>query len=197
MDQTIIFIGVSAVCTVSMLFMVYFGKRQTYREEEVLNSVQANEKQKQCLEKFDEPVNKTRKVDDLHLLKNVSSEHIQLLVQDEIFTIKQLRDKIRTKQDARSYSKKLGIYKNLVEDWVRLGGFSKLHGITQEYIDLLKLNGINTIMDLQNQDPNVLYYQCVRTHNRNAPTLGMIKHWIRASKNINHSLIDNKISVSS
>ncbi len=131
------------------------------------------------------------------LSRRRSSENIQLLINEEIYSIKQLRNRIRTQQDAISYSKKLGIYKNLVEDWVRLGEFSKLHGITQEYIDLLKLNGINTIMDLQNQDPNVLYYQCVRTHNRNAPTLGMIKHWIRASKNINHSLIDNKISVSS
>ncbi len=121
---------------------------------------------------------------DLYLLKNVSDEHIELLEEDQIYSIEQLRKKITTQQDANTFSEKLGIYKSLVDDWVRLGEFSRLHGITQVYIDLLEKNGVKTVRDLQNQDPIILYdkFRNMTDNTDPLPTMGMIKRWIRVSK---------------
>ncbi len=121
---------------------------------------------------------------DLNLLKNVSEQHIELLHKEQIYNIEQLRMKISTNQDSTILSGKLRIYNSLIEDWIRLGEFSRLHGITQDYIDLLEKDGIKTIKDLHNRDPDILYKELreMTDISKPVPTVGMLSHWIRASK---------------
>ena len=177
MDQnTILVIGTFSISITSILLIINLGTKQ------------AKKKRSENI-KTNQPVIVDVKeqnifvISDLHLLKKISDENIELLNKEKIYRIEGLRKKIITKQDTDLYSKKLGIYKSLVEDWVRLGEFSILHGITQEYIDLLERNGIKSTLDLFDQDPEILYNQLIQSNSINQlPTLGMIKHWIRVSK---------------
>ena len=177
MDQnTILIIGTFSISISSTLLIIYLGTKQA-------------KKKKSGIVKTNQPVNVDEKeqtifeISDLHLLKKISEENIESLNEEKIYRIEELRKKIITKQDTDLYSKKLGIYKSLVEDWVRLGEYSTLHGITQEYIDLLEMNGIKSTLDLYDKDPEILYKQLMQSDSINqSPTLGMLKHWIRTSK---------------
>lgn len=176
--------GILIVSAISVLLLISFYKNYSKRER--LNKLKTSSE----VVKANYPVNvevkdqSLYKISDLHLLKKVSDEQLALLYEEKIYNIEDLRERIISRQDAVAYSKKLGIYKSLVEDWVRLGEFSILQGITQEYIDLFEMNGIKTITDLVDQDPEILYNKLKhKTDSTNSvPTLGMINHWIRVSK---------------
>lgn len=180
MDQNLVIALVLSISTLLAFFLISYTNKQPKKK-----SINALNQKK---------LDKTRERDiieetfiqhgDLYLLKNVSDEHIELLEEDQIYSIEQLRKKITTQQDANTFSEKLGIYKSLVDDWVRLGEFSRLHGITQDYIDLLEKNGVKTVRDLQNQDPIILYdkFRNMTDNTDPLPTMGMIKRWIRVSK---------------
>lgn len=172
-QNTILIIGTFSISITSAILLLYVGARVRERSEIV---------------KANHPVNIEVKdqnliqISDLHLLKKVSDEHIELLYEEQIYSIEGLREKLISKQDTDSFSKKLGLYQSLVYDWVRLGEFSILDGITQEYIDLLEIIGIETIMDLVDQDPEIVYYQLRQvTDSITLPTLGMIIRWVRVS----------------
>lgn len=177
MDQnTILIIGTFSISISSTLLIIYLGTKQAKKKKSGIvktnQPVIVDEKEQTIFE-----------ISDLHLLKKISEENIESLNEEKIYRIEELRKKIITKQDTDLYSKKLGIYKSLVEDWVRLGEFSTLHGITQEYIDLLEMNGIKSTLDLYDKDPEILYKQLMQSDSINqSPTLGMLKHWIRTSK---------------
>jgi len=177
MDQnTILIIGTFSISISSTLLIIYLGTKQAKKKK--LGIVKTNQPVI-----IDEKEQTIFEISDLHLLKKISEENIESLNEEKIYRIEELRKKIITKQDTDLYSKKLGIYKSLVEDWVRLGEYSTLHGITQEYIDLLEMNGIKSTLDLYDKDPEILYKQLMQSDSINqSPTLGMLKHWIRTSK---------------
>ena len=156
MDQnTILIIGTFSISISSTLLIIYLGTKQAKKKKSGIvktnQPVIVDEKEQTIFE-----------ISDLHLLKKISEENIESLNEEKIYRIEELRKKIITKQDTDLYSKKLGIYKSLVEDWVRLGEFSTLHGITQEYIDLLEMNGIKSTLGLYDKDPEILYKQLDR-----------------------------------
>jgi len=177
MDQnTILIIGKFSISITITLLIIYLGTKQAKKKRSGIvktnQPVIVDEKEQTIFE-----------ISDLHLLKKISDENIESLNEEKIYRIEELRKKIITKKDTDLYSKKLGIYKSLVEDWVRLGEFSTLHGVTQEYIDLLEMNGIKSTLDLFDKDPEVFYKQLMQSDSINqSPTLGMLKHWIRTSK---------------
>jgi hypothetical protein len=133
---------------------------------------------------------KSNTKNDLYLLDKISDTHIKILNNEKIFRIEQLKEKIQTQQDTLDYSHKLNVYKTLVENWVRLGEFSKLSGITQDYIDILNMVGIKSVLDLKNQDPEALFDNLKRINTQKPlPTLGMLRHWYRKST----LLIENQL----
>lgn len=119
--------------------------------------------------------------EDLFLLEKISQTHIKALNDEKIYRIEQLQEKIKNLEDTVTYSNKLNVYNSLVDNWVRLGGFSGLFGITQDYIDILEMVGIKTIEDLKNHDPEVIYKKLQKLNDieKPIPTLGMLKHWHR------------------
>jgi hypothetical protein len=123
------------------------------------------------------------KKEDLFLLDKISEMQIKILNDEKIFRIEQFQKRIQTQEDAFTYSNKLNVYKDLVDNWVRLGDFSRLKGITQVYIDILEMVGIESIEDLKNNDPELIYGKLENlSHIKNPiPTLGMLKYWHRNS----------------
>ena len=181
MDQNLIIAqGVFTIFVLLVLLLISYGKKQSKRIR--INAL--NQKNLDKTRERDAIEESFIQLCDLYLLKNVSDGHIELLEEEQIYTIEQLRTKITSEQDAAIFSEKLGIYRSLVDDWVRLGEFSRLYGITQDYIDLLEKIGVKTLMDLQNQDPVILYdkFRSNADSSDQLPTLGMIKRWIRVSR---------------
>ena len=124
---------------------------------------------------------------DLKYLKKVTQDQMQRIISEEIYSIQDLRKKIKSKKEIEDFSERIGAYKRLVNDWINLGEFSKLTGITQEYIDLFTSVNIKSLEDLSNKNPERLYelLKNEKTNDPNRiPTIGMISHWIRIAKKI-------------
>lgn len=124
---------------------------------------------------------------DLKYLKNVSQDQMHKIITEEIYSIKNLREKIRSKKEIEDFSERIGAYKKLVNEWINLGEFSKLTGITQEYIDIFATVNIKSLEDLSKQTPEKLYelLKHEKTIDPNSiPTIGMLSHWIRITKKI-------------
>ena len=123
---------------------------------------------------------------DLPYLKNISIDELNLLLQEKISNIEDLKNKINTDKDVLELSEKLGIRRKLVEEWITLGEFSNLHGMTSEYIMLLKNAGITNVKDLSNRDPGHLWRKLAESNPdaKSLPSLGMIRYWVRNSEKI-------------
>jgi hypothetical protein len=176
MDQnTVIVIGITVATTIFVSLFLFFGTRAANRE------LALYKQQNDTLSKK----SPTEIQSDLELLKNISEQQIELLRAEDINSIKQLREKIVTQQDTNVYSVKLGVYRKYVEEWVRLGEFSQLHGITQNHIDLLERVGIKSVRDLSQQTPEILYRLLIESSNGDwnvIPSLGILSRWIRISR---------------
>ena len=123
---------------------------------------------------------------NLHYLKNVSKEELDLLLQEKISNIKDLQNEIKTENDLSEFSEKLGVRKKLVEEWVTLGEFSSLFGMNEDYIKLLNKVGIMSLEDLRSESPSALLKKLSENNNDavSMPSLGLIKFWVRNSNKI-------------
>jgi hypothetical protein len=139
-------------------------------------------------------LNNTAKT-DLKYLKNVSQDQMNKIISEKIYSIKDLREKIKTKKEIDEFSEKIGVYRRIINEWIILGEFSKLTGINQEYINLFSEVNINTLNDLSEYEPEDLYELLKKENINNIPTIGMLSHWIRISKKVSEDrinlLIDN------
>ncbi|MFC1803601.1 DUF4332 domain-containing protein [Thermoproteota archaeon] len=176
MDQNaVIIIGIFIGSTIFVSLSIFFSTRAAEKELS---------KNKQRIESIPEK-SPIETHSDLELLKNISDQHIELLRAENISSIKQLREKIITKQDTNTYSVKLGVYRKYVEEWVRLGEFSRLNGITQDHINLFERVGVKSVRDLSQQTPEVLHRLLIESSDGNwnvLPTLGILSRWIRISR---------------
>jgi len=133
---------------------------------------------------------------NLFSLKEVNSNYINSLNSIDIYSIKELRYKAHTKEEIEVISKKTGIRKKLLDEWVRLGEFSRIQGIRQEHINLFEKVDINTVHELKKMDPEELYMQLLHLKKQgmidsDIPTIGMISRWIRVSQKTPDRILNN------
>ncbi len=170
-----IVVGVFVLSTLVVLMLLYFETKSAQKEREKdeikIQQTRIDEKQYKNIEQES----------DLDYLKNISSKEIKILQLEEIKTIMEFKARINTEDDIMDYSTKLGIHKRLVEDWVRLGAFSRLRGMNQDYLNLLEKAGITTLSDLSGQEAFDLLDRIkqVSEFEVNLPSTGMLSYWIR------------------
>ncbi|TFH18059.1 DUF4332 domain-containing protein [Candidatus Bathyarchaeota archaeon] len=173
-----IVVGVFVISTLVVLMLLYFETKSAQKERE-----QDEIKIRQT--RIDETqYNNIEQESDLEYLKNISSKEIKILQLEEIRNIMEFKARINTEDDIMDYSIKLGIHKRLVEDWVRLGEFSRLRGMTQDYLNLLEKAGITSLSDLSDQEAFDLLDRIkqVSEFEVNLLSIGMLSYWIRNAK---------------
>jgi hypothetical protein len=171
-------------------FFIYFRENQKKQrsissvgvKEEIVVSISTDEKKTNTSK-----VELVRENHNLYLLKGVNSNYIDMLNSINIFSINQLRDKLKTVDEIEEISKRTGIREKLIDEWVRLGEFSRIQGIRQEHINLFEKIGVKTIHELKKCDPEELYLKLFDLKKRGIinseiPTFGMISRWVRLSK---------------
>jgi hypothetical protein len=126
---------------------------------------------------------------NLYILKEANSDYINRLNSINIFSIKELRNKANTGENIEILSDKTGIRKRLLDEWVRLGEFSRIQGIRQEHINLFEKVGIKTVHELKEMNAEELYLLINNLKKKgiidsDIPTIGMISRWIRLSRDI-------------
>ncbi len=82
---------------------------------------------------------------------------------------------------------KTGISSLLVLKWVNMADLMRIHGIGEEYSELLERAGVDTVKELRNRNPENLYDALVKTNAtrklvRRLPTLSEVEAWIKEAK---------------
>ena len=92
-----------------------------------------------------------------------------------------------TKQGRKELAKKTGISETIILEWVNMADLFRIKGIGEEYSELLKEAGVNTVVELARRNPENLQETLVGVNDtkklvRRPPTLNQTKDWIEQAK---------------
>lgn len=92
-----------------------------------------------------------------------------------------------TKQGRKELSGKTGISETIILEWVNMADLFRIKGIGEEYSELLKEAGVNTVVELARRNPENLQKTLVGVNDaknlvRRPPTLNQTKDWIEQAK---------------
>lgn len=141
------------------------------------------------IEKTMEEIRMIKQYRDISDIKGVSPINVKKLNSINIFTVSQLLKAGETFEGVLRINKRTGIYSKKIDEWVRLGDFSRIQGITQNHIDLLGAAKVSRVRDLSHQIPQELHIKLMELNKgnlycENTPTLGMVTRWIRIASSI-------------
>ena len=139
------------------------------------------------IEKTMEEIRMIKQYHDISSIKGVSPINVKKLNSINIFTVSQLLEAGETFEGVLTINKRTGIYSKKIDEWVRLGDFSRIQGITQNHIELLGAANVFRVKDLAQKIPQELHLKLVELNNDSkfcldTPTLGMVTRWIRIAK---------------
>ena len=94
-----------------------------------------------------------------------------------------------TKQGRKELSEKTRISETIILEWVNMADLFRIKGIGEEYSDLLKEAGVNTVVELARRNPENLQKALVGVNRakklvRRTPTLSQTKDWIEQAKTL-------------
>jgi predicted flap endonuclease-1-like 5' DNA nuclease len=106
-----------------------------------------------------------------------------------INTTDELLDIGGTKQGRKDLAKKTGISETIILEWVNMADLFRIKGIGEEYSELLKEAGVNTVVELARRNPENLQETLVGVNDakklvRRPPSLSQTKDWIEQAKTL-------------
>jgi PAS domain S-box-containing protein len=100
-----------------------------------------------------------------------------------------LLDLGKTRQGRAELVEKTGISSALVMKWVNMADLMRVHGIGEEYSDLLEKTGVDTVKELRSRNPKNLFDAMMianETHKlvRRVPHLSEVQGWVNEAKEL-------------
>ncbi|MHA2393523.1 MAG: DUF4332 domain-containing protein [Promethearchaeota archaeon] len=141
------------------------------------------------IEKTMEEIRMIKQYHDISSIKGVSPINVKKLNSINIFTVSQLLEAGETFEGVLTINKRTGIYSKKIDEWVKLGDFSRIQGITQNHIELLGAANVSRVKDLAQKIPQELHLKLVELNKDSkfclgTPTLGMVTRWIRIANTL-------------
>lgn len=84
-------------------------------------------------------------------------------------------------------AEKTGIGDAFILDWVNRADLMRVHGVGEEYSDLLEQAGVDTVVELAQRNPDNLFKRMVEVNDakrlvRRMPTRDMVARWVEQAK---------------
>jgi predicted flap endonuclease-1-like 5' DNA nuclease len=101
-----------------------------------------------------------------------------------IQTVEKLLALCATPQGRKLVSEQCGISEHAILEWVNRADLHRIHGIGEEYSDLLEIAGVDTVVELARRNPEHLYQKLVEVNMatarvRRLPTAAQVADWVR------------------
>ena len=117
-------------------------------------------------------------------IEGIGEKYATKLKMVGISTTETLLDKGKTPEGRQTISKKSGITKTLILEWVNLADLFRIKGVGEEYSDLLEEAGVDTVVELSQRNPANLYEKVVEVNKkkklvRKLPTQDQISDWVK------------------
>ena len=126
---------------------------------------------------------------DILEIEGIGSEYKEKLSAVGIHTTEELLKRGATPKERKEIEETTGISHKLIYMWVKLADLSRVNGVGEEYSELLKEAGVNSIPELARQNADKLFKRIINIHNskkivRRPPKLSELKDWIKQAKKL-------------
>jgi len=130
------------------------------------------------------PLPRSAKVEEI---EGIGPMYAKKLNNTGIKTTDELLDAGGTKQGRKELAEKTGISETIILEWVNMADLFRIKGIGEEYSELLKEAGVNTVVELARRNPENLQETLVGVNEakklvRRTPTLSQTKDWVEKAK---------------
>ena len=120
-------------------------------------------------------------------IEGIGRIYAKKLNNNGVKTTDELLDIGGTKQGRKDLAKKTGISETIILEWVNMADLFRIKGIGEEYSELLKEVGVNTVVELARRNPENLQETLIGVNDakklvRRPPSLSQIKDWIEQAK---------------
>lgn len=111
------------------------------------------------------------------------------LVKAGIRTVEALLSVGATPRGREELSKKSGIDKTYILEWVNHADLYRIKGVAEEYSDLLEEAGVDTVVELAQRRPDNLHAKIIKVNNvkklvRRTPSLSEVTRWVNQAKRL-------------
>jgi predicted flap endonuclease-1-like 5' DNA nuclease len=94
-----------------------------------------------------------------------------------------------TSKGREELAEKTGVGDAFILDWVNRADLMRVHGVGEEYSDLLERAGVDTVVELAQRNPDNLFKRMVEVNEakrlvRRMPTRGMVARWVEQAKTL-------------
>ncbi len=98
-----------------------------------------------------------------------------------------LLDACRTPEQREGLAAKIGVSSTLVLEWANLADLFRIHGVGEEYSDLLEEAGVDTVVELAQRNAENLFAAMKEANSekllvRRLPSLAQVQDWVTQAK---------------
>lgn len=156
------------------------------KEEEQLPTLKLNEE----VEGTSKVVQTRKRLIPIEKIEGIGPVYAQKLLNIGIKTTDDLLNQGKNRKGREDLVEKTGISALLVLKWVNMADLMRIHGIGEEYSELLERAGVDTVKELRNRIPKHLHdamVQANETHKmvRRLPNLSEVESWVKEAKESN------------
>ena len=125
----------------------------------------------------------------LEKIEGVGEKYAHKLKDAGITTTDVLLEKGATLQGRKELAEKSGVSETLILKWVNQVDLARIHGISEEYGELLEVAGVDSVPELSHRNPENLYNNLVKVNDvkklvRKLPSQGQVGTWIEEAKTL-------------
>ena len=122
-------------------------------------------------------------------IEGIGETYADKLANARIGTTQTLLKRGATRQGRKEIAKIAGVDGRKILNWVNRADLFRIHGVGEEYSDLLEAAGVDTVVELAQRNPDHLVAKMVEVNERRnlvrkTPALSIVTEWIRQAKKL-------------
>jgi len=133
------------------------------------------------------PVEQARRPIPVLKIEGIGPVYAAKLQEVGIKSTDELLERGKSQNGREDLVEKTGISSALILKWVNMADLMRIHGVGEEYSELLERAGVDTVKELRNRVPENLYDSMVQANEahkmvRRLPTLAEVESWVKEAK---------------
>ena len=122
-------------------------------------------------------------------IEGIGETYADKLANARIGTTQTLLKRGATRQGRKEIAKIAGVDGRKILNWVNRADLFRIHGVGEEYSDLLEAAGVDTVVELAQRNPDHLVKKMVEVNERRnlvrkTPALSIVTEWIHQAKKL-------------
>ena len=148
------------------------------------------EQKPESIEKKQEKIISTSKaLMDIEEIQGIGSTYGKKLKDLGIMTTDGLLSSGSSPNSRKQLAEKTGISEKLILEWVNIADLLRINGVGQDYSDLLKEAGVNTVVELGRRNADNLHEKIININEKKflvkkLPSLNQVNEWIEQAKSL-------------